>query len=256
MIPKIIWILWFQGWENAPDLVKIVRQTWYIHNPDWIIMSLDESNLRYYLTNYPLPNTTIQAKSDIIRLDLLSTYGGVWADATMACMQPLDPWVEQATGPSGFWMYHGRDKGRGPASWFMMSRSDSYIINKWNEICKRFWGSNPWHIEYFWMDRLFAYLAINDSKFLEEWKKVPFLDCSKYGSAHCVGGRAYLYDREVIDYIRQNPPFAIKLCSRGQLYTETNAWQVLHISLTNTKTIENIQWDEPPNYDNANFFAI
>jgi mannosyltransferase OCH1-like enzyme len=36
------------------------------------------------------PNMTIQAKSDMIRLHVLSTHGGVWADSTMLCLQPLD----------------------------------------------------------------------------------------------------------------------------------------------------------------------
>lgn len=253
MLPKIIWILWFQGWENAPELVKLVRQSWQHHNPSWVIISLEEKNLRYYLNNYPLPNTTYQAKSDIIRLDLLSTYGGIWADATMVCMQPLDHWAHQAVEPAGTWMYHGRDNGRGPSSWFILSSPESYIIKAWNEICKRFWSTNPIHIEYFWMDRLFAYLATTDKKFLEEWKKVPYLYCQDYGSAHVFGGKAYEYHPEALEYIRENPPFAIKLCSRGTLHPQTNAWQTLQIALHN-KIKSTFVCKNPPSFQNANFF--
>lgn len=45
MLPKTIWIFWLQGWDNAPELVKLVRQTWQHHNPSWTIISLEESNL-------------------------------------------------------------------------------------------------------------------------------------------------------------------------------------------------------------------
>ena len=253
MLPKTIWLLWFQGWENAPELVKQVRQSWQHHNPCWKIMSLDQHNLKDYLSNYPLPNTTDQAKSDIIRLDLLSTHGGVWADATMVCMQPLDTWVEQAVEPSGMWMYHGRDKGRGPASWFILSSSDTYIIKIWNESCKQFWSTNPTHVEYFWMDRLFAKLAMTDEKFFEEWKKVPHLYCEDYGSAHAFAGKVYQYHPEIVDYIKENPPFAIKLCKNGQMHPQTNAWHILQIALNNIKTYKQ-EWNEQPSFQNANFF--
>ena len=26
--PKTIWMLWYQGWENAPELVKRCRRSW------------------------------------------------------------------------------------------------------------------------------------------------------------------------------------------------------------------------------------
>ena len=48
-----------------------------------------------------------QAKSDIIRLSLLKNYGGIWADSTLLCMQPLSFWFYEALSKTGMWMYHG-----------------------------------------------------------------------------------------------------------------------------------------------------
>lgn len=128
--PKIVWILWFQGWDQAPELVLKVRDSWKYHNPNWEIKELDDNNLMNYI-DFNLPeDAEYPAKSDIIRLALLKKYGGVWADSTMLCLRPLDTWVYEAIEPSKFWMYHGRDGGRGPASWFIISYSNSYIISK------------------------------------------------------------------------------------------------------------------------------
>lgn len=254
-VPKIIWILWFQGWDNAPQLVRLVRQSWQHHNPAWTIISLDDGNLNEYIDIVPLPDTTYQAKSDIIRLHLLDKYGGVWADATMVCMQPLDTWVHSALQPSGFWMYHGRDKGRGPASWFIISCPGSYIIRKWYESCVRFWNEKPRHVEYYWMDRLFANLAHSDPKFFNEWRNVPFKYCEEYGSSHCANGKVYAMHPELINFIHENPPFAIKLCYRGHLHPNTNAWHILRIAFEN-KVSQIVTWEQPPSFVNANFFEV
>ena len=55
----------------------------------------------------PAKDITLQSRSDIIRLALLNRYGGVWADSTMLCLEPLDRWLTRDSMQSGLWMYHG-----------------------------------------------------------------------------------------------------------------------------------------------------
>ncbi len=60
---------------------------------------------------------------------MLKNHGGVWADPTMLCLQPLSSWVEEAIKPAGLWMYHGTGGGMGkigPAIWFIISKKDSF----------------------------------------------------------------------------------------------------------------------------------
>ena len=116
MIQKNIFILWLQGWDNAKWLNKKVAESWKINNLDWTVHCIDLVNLKDYVNdiNYIYDNQkdiSPQAKSDIIRLSLLKNYGGVWADATMLCMQPLEHWVHPAVEPVGLWMYHGHGGG-------------------------------------------------------------------------------------------------------------------------------------------------
>ncbi len=35
--PRTIWMLWYQGWENAPELVKRCLCSWQHHNRGWTI---------------------------------------------------------------------------------------------------------------------------------------------------------------------------------------------------------------------------
>ena len=143
MLQKNIFLLWLQGWGNAEWLNKKVAESWEINNPEWKVHYIDLVNLKDYVNDIDYvydTNKTIsdQAKSDIIRLSLLKTHGGVWADATMLCMQPLDNWVHEANEPAGLWMYHGHGAGMskdvGPASWFIVSNKNDYIINRIEDL--------------------------------------------------------------------------------------------------------------------------
>uniref|UniRef100_UPI001F4D6F29 capsular polysaccharide synthesis protein n=1 Tax=Rosenbergiella australiborealis TaxID=1544696 RepID=UPI001F4D6F29 len=84
-----IWTLWLQGLDEAPDLVKMCISSFSkIKGKKTVVLS--ESNLEQYIK---LPVVIIEkynrglipkaAYSEIIRLELLSTYGGLWLDATM-----------------------------------------------------------------------------------------------------------------------------------------------------------------------------
>lgn len=86
-----IWVLWLQGFENAPEIVKacvhslenVVRETEKI-------FLLDGNNLFDYID---LPTYIIKKwkegiisnthLSDLIRVQLLNMYGGIWIDATV-----------------------------------------------------------------------------------------------------------------------------------------------------------------------------
>lgn len=190
-IPKIVWLLWFQGWnENTPAIISKVAHTYEFHNPTWEIHRLSNDNLAYYMDSdyFNITDISQQSKSDYIRLTLMAKYGGVWADATMACFYPLEEWIGKALGKTAFWAYHGRDRSRGPASWFMMSRPRSHIAVKWREAAVEYWKIPRKQINYFWMDELFGNLARENDRFRQKWQNVGFtayLDCENdEGSAH------------------------------------------------------------------------
>lgn len=220
---KTIWLLWMQGWdENTPWVVQQVRKSWELLNPGWNIELVSEHNLSDYVKipyiNHP--DIDHPAKSDIIRLKLLSEHGGVWADATLLCMIPLDRWIYDAIEPSGFWMYHGRDNGKGPASWFIVSLKQSIIASKWYNSADNFWKDKlkqkgKIQYDYFWMDDLFKKLYENDRVFLREWKKVPYLWCEDKGQSHMLAEKVFNDNEDLKDILKNTPPYVLKLTRRG-----------------------------------------
>lgn len=125
---------WHQGWNNAPDMVKRCAATWQRHNPAWDINLMDAATVgekvklpaELKTLNLPLP-----ALSDIIRICLLKQHGGVWADATLWCVRPLDDWVEAVCVPSGFFAYDKPGVDRPISSWFLAAGKESRIVDIW-----------------------------------------------------------------------------------------------------------------------------
>ena len=265
-LPKIIWILWFQGYVDAPYCVKEVIDSWSNHNPDWQIILLTEKNISDYV-NLPIKNNaTLQAKSDILRLKLLSTYGGVWADATLLCMKPLATWIYKMVKPVGFWMYHGRDNGKGPCSWFIISSKYSPLIQKWNILCENYWLNREEAHDYFWMDILFENERKDEtSEFYKLWKNVPFKNCEDIGSSHFLNGRvSNKLDKEVeLNITRKKCPYVIKLDKKLPEFQKEllNGHYAIFISKSRDLIIahckEDLNWVLSNNiYDNFNNIYI
>ncbi|MBF9043191.1 hypothetical protein HKCCE4037_07630 [Rhodobacterales bacterium HKCCE4037] len=108
-IPRDIWMLWLQGFEQAHPLVQICVQSWRQRNPGWRVHLLTKDTLVDYLDEEfceellasGLPLVKI---ANIVRLALISRFGGVWADADVYCARPLDGWIDDATS-SGFFAF-------------------------------------------------------------------------------------------------------------------------------------------------------
>lgn len=86
-IPKIIWIFWWQGIENAPIVVKKCVDK--IKRTGKNVVFIDKNNYRSYIEISPEiikkinnGDFTLTYFSDIIRFSLLAKYGGLWIDPT------------------------------------------------------------------------------------------------------------------------------------------------------------------------------
>jgi len=128
---KIIWIYWDQGWSNTPEIVQTCRASWEQLNPEYKVIPLDKDSLTQYVS---LPsshtkntNLSIALKSDIIRLNLLKKYGGIWVDATLICTKPLHSWLSEFYS-SGFFAFRNPGKDRLCSSWFIAAEPDNKLL--------------------------------------------------------------------------------------------------------------------------------
>jgi mannosyltransferase OCH1-like enzyme len=88
-----IWVMWWQGVNNAPALVKKCVNILKQKSPDYEVTFLDKDNYHEYV-QIPMYITdkfngggiSIANYSDVIRMALLYQYGGYWIDSTVLCL--------------------------------------------------------------------------------------------------------------------------------------------------------------------------
>ena len=92
-IPKIIWIIWNQEYDSMPLIVKkCINKIRQLHNNDWKINIVTPLTYHKYIRNkdilYQVRNKSLAAQhmSDLLRLYLISEYGGVYLDASIILM--------------------------------------------------------------------------------------------------------------------------------------------------------------------------
>ena len=142
---KLIWIYWHQGWVNAPEIIQKCRKSWIKNNPQWEVKSLDFNLINdlidIKIKRSILNNLCIAHQSDIIRLHLLEKYGGVWVDASLFCIMPLDNWLNDFL-KSGLFMFESSTKLTIVANWFIATRRNNPIIKKLRSELTKYWTEN------------------------------------------------------------------------------------------------------------------
>lgn len=111
-IPKIIWMYW-EG--SQTDLLSAcVRRMGELH-PDYSVRFLGPETVTEYtqlnLSESVIQNATPQQRADLIRLDLIYHYGGIWLDASTIVYEKLD-WIESlinATHTQSFSYYRAKN---------------------------------------------------------------------------------------------------------------------------------------------------
>lgn len=234
---KLVFLFWSQGWSQAPWLVQRVRQSYESCARGWQIQLLDANNVTDIVKLPPTWNAShvaTAARSDIIRLHLLAQHGGLWADASLLCMRPLDEWLPAALEPAGFWSFHSGSTQM-PCSWVLAAHSDSYMARAWSNASDAFWQqTNTTKYDYMWMDGLFAKLLSTDATFKAQWGKAPVTSCSGLaGAAGLHGLHGEIVTSEHAAALVSNTPGFVKLSHHGGPQTLTPEQEA---SMPNTTT--------------------
>lgn len=210
-IDRKIWVCWFQGINNAPDIVKRCYLSLKENITDREIVLLTENNYRDYVT-FPYE---IQRKidsgiikgahmSDLLRLELLQEYGGTWIDATVFCssneipkyMLDSDLFLFQCLKP-------GKDGQPSIISnWFITAKPNQKFVFMVKELLYDYWRNNDEVVDYFIFHDFFQMLI---DRYPEEWANVvPFSN----STPHILLLRLFeKYDEEMWDAIRKQTPF-------------------------------------------------
>lgn len=216
-IPKKIWFLWYQGLSAAPFVVRKCYESWQKYNPEWEVIFLDENNITEYITPSLPPEKLCQLsknhQSDILRLELLSQHGGVWADSTTICRLPLDEWLEDYT-QAGFFTFIHKTRGNGwIVSWFLAAEKSNPIINKMTQKFVSFFNENEFYHsgEIAEKRRKFAESFLNrkykTTRFWSSWLVRKVFKVYPYFIFHFIFAKLIGSDREMFQLYKTMKPF-------------------------------------------------
>ncbi len=175
-----IWILWLQGIDNAPDLVKACYNSVVTQFPEKEVILLDSSNLGDYVQ---LPDY-IQKKfeqgrmsfahySDLIRINLLCDHGGIWIDSTVLCTgRGLIDYV--STLPMFCFKQLDLANCDVPpiimSNWFLAGKSNQNIYLMTRNLLYAYWKDNDYVKNYFFFH---IFMTMAARKYAEEWNQIP-----------------------------------------------------------------------------------
>lgn len=160
-----IWILWYQGIETAPTIVRMCIDSVRKHANQHPIVILTANNYTDYvdIPDYIVDKVnsgiiTLAQFSDILRMALLSKYGGIWSDATLYWTDDLDKYV---LGHDFYSVKHGMYsdwhicKGKW-SGFFLASGQDNAFLKFLHEMFYEYWKNENCLFCYYLIDVFIA----------------------------------------------------------------------------------------------------
>lgn len=135
-MPKIIWSYWHD--TTPPRSVQAAKRSWEIYAPDYEIRMLNGKTFEDVTgkTPWQLRIKKHAAISDWIRFQALRKYGGIWLDASLILLQPIENILPAGDILSGQpFMFYNRgwsDDQKKPMleSWLMTAPAGSELFDK------------------------------------------------------------------------------------------------------------------------------
>lgn len=179
--PKIIWQYWGQGidTDTLPEIVRICFDSVDRNKGDYRVIRLADTTISEYID---LPDFVWKKRenvqftrtlfSDLLRIALLSVYGGVWLDATIL----LTGTLSDTYGKYDFFMYQRADEEKNKRYWegvyayyfgwradfkvrvlnsIVFARKESLVISTLKDLLLYFWKTQDSVPDYFFFQILF-----------------------------------------------------------------------------------------------------
>lgn len=155
-----VWVCWFQGLDNAPELVKRCYASLQENLTDREIILITSENMndyvkfpKYILEKWEKGYITHTHMTDLLRLELLIRYGGMWIDSTVLCTRKREEIPEYYFNSDLFFyqiLKPGRDgQAQLMSSWLMSAKTNNRILIMTRYLCYEYWKKNTKMIDYF-----------------------------------------------------------------------------------------------------------
>lgn len=182
-----IWVFWMQGMERAPGVVRACVDSIVKHANGRRVMILDETNWYSYvkIPNWFLElinNGTVSLTffSDVLRMKLLSEYGGTWIDATVFLTKPLPEFI----GQSKFFTIHNKVDSSDPwrykslshrrwATYFFSGQAGYELFSFCYYFFLQYFSKQTQMIDYYLVDYAIEIFFRTYPQYLEDLNAVP-----------------------------------------------------------------------------------
>ena len=180
---KTIWLMWTQGLELAPPLVRKCCESVEPYRGDYDVVLLTADNLSQYVRLpehiahlYREKKIGEALHSDLVRAYLLLQYGGIWRDATCYQSAPYPSYVVEAP----FFMFSksllgGQLSPIIGSSWFIKAEADNVLLRKaFAFLCEYFRHNSTPH-NYYLFHLTLTMLVESDEDCRLLWQQMPYV---------------------------------------------------------------------------------
>lgn len=188
-----IWIFWLQGMENAPKIVQRCYESISRNKPDsFDIILLTKKNIDEYIQlpdyiwqKYEEHIITTTHLSDMIRLELLCTYGGCWVDATVFCSGMIPEYMLK----SDMFLFKASVMDSPVikmSSWWLCADKYNKILHAVRKMLYAYWKNENDLKNYFLLHITMSKIIDEDSSSSAIFRSIPYF---YNGSAHILQGK-------------------------------------------------------------------
>ena len=183
----IIWTIWLQGMDQAPEIVQKCYASMKKSITDRPIVVITEENFKDYVTfpdyimeKYEKGIISKVHFADLLRVELLATHGGTWLDGTVFCSSaPFQNYVLD----SELFLFQTLKPGLdghsiATSSWLMTAYSGNPIILMTRALLHEYWKRYNYAVDYF---ILHNFIQMSVEAYPQVWEKVvPFSNATPH----------------------------------------------------------------------------
>lgn len=212
ILNRTIWIYWKQGLDSAPKIVRKCYKSICSNKPDdFSIVLLTDENLNSYVqlpdyiwAKYNQGYITVTHLSDIIRLELLSMYGGCWIDATVFCSSTIPRYMMSGD----MFFFKLASVMCNPvlklSSWWIYAEQSNRMIHLTRQMLYEYWKKENEIRSYFLLHIMMSKIIDEDPLSRGIFYNIPYFNS---GNAHVLQGKLGVeYDRNEWEIIQNISP--------------------------------------------------
>ena len=178
-----IWICWWQGLEQAPEIVKVCVESIKRNAGKHPVILITEENYREYVD---IPQWVEEKKnkgiitrtnySDLLRLSLLAKHGGMWLDATLYCAKPIpDEYFNMPIWSIKRPNYAHASVACGAFAGYSLACNENsrWMFATIRDFFLNYWENNDTMVDYLMVDYMIALAQKKDKRILEAFDTIP-----------------------------------------------------------------------------------